>query len=184
MGRGGRPRLGGSWVHLQVSVPVEFQAAGVEPTQCPMPHPIAGAPYPQPDLPVGHCCAFPGRQFSSQPQKAAWVRAGQGLGQSALSTAGGRSGGLLGPPGSGSWPPTPGFQSPPANPASTGWAGARRGVCLGGASRNLPPALPKHPGKEGIYRAYAAWETLGFWEPSEGAGPAHYLPLLQERPPA
>lgn len=41
-------------MHLQVSVPVEFQAAGVEPTQCPMPHPIAGAPHPQPDLPVGH----------------------------------------------------------------------------------------------------------------------------------
>ena len=47
-------------MHLQVSVPVEFQAAGVEPTQCPMPHPIAGAPSPQTDLPVGHSACLPG----------------------------------------------------------------------------------------------------------------------------
>ena len=142
-----------------------------------MPHPIAGPPIPGQTSRWDTLRAFPGRQFSSGPQKASWVRAGQGLGQSALSTAGKRSGGLLGPPGSGSWPPTPEFQSPPANPASTGWAGARRGVCLGGASRNLPPALPKRPGKEGIYRAYAAWGTLEFWGPSEGAGPAQYPPL-------
>lgn len=171
-------------MHLQVSVPVEFQAAGVEPTQCPMPHPIAGAPSPQPDLPVGHSARLPGAPIQLSAPEGRLGGGRTGVRPERAEHCRWEERGLLGRPGSGSWPPTPGFQSPPANPASTGWAGARRGVCLGGPSRNLPPALPKHPGKEGIYRAYAARETLGFWEPTEGAGRAHYLPLLQERPPA
>lgn len=145
-------------------------------TQGPMPHPSQRLSQPTSQWDTAR--GLP-RQFL--PQKASWVRAGQGLGQSALSPAGGRSGGLLALQAQLPGPLPQDFRAP-CKSCKHRVVGAREGVC---AWRRPDPSRLrcKRPGKRGGHEAYAARGMLEFWgRPSEGAGPATTLPLLQERP--
>lgn len=179
MGRGKAAGLGGSWVHLcPCGIPSSWGRAH------PGPHapPHLRGPLSPARPPSGTLRAFPGRQFL--PQKASWVRAGQGLGQSALSPAGGRSGGLLGPPGSASWPPTPGFQSPLQILQAQGGR-VQGGVCaweaLPGISRLRCPNVQEKRAYTGHMQLGGRWNSGG---QVRGQARPTTLPLLQERPPA
>lgn len=141
-------------MHFQISMPsapVEFQAAGVDATQRPSPSqapptpsqtshrdPLPRLPRPliQPSAPEGLVGAAGTRVRPGFAGHCRW----------------GESGGLPGPPCSGSWGPGGLASKTPLQILHTWGGGCKEGCVHGRRFQESPVALPKRPGIEGIYR--------------------------------